>query len=154
MRPFQTLRALVLIPLIGLGACSGTEPTAALLPAGAQAIAAPAAYADWYGRTESCSGEAGDYASVRFFVVPGVKSFQSEFGETVALWRKVGREQFIIVSGDYLENEMVVRHEMLHALLQREGHPAEYFVTRCRLTWDTWGTSALASANAPVGHTY
>ncbi|MDX2014412.1 MAG: hypothetical protein SFW67_29705 [Myxococcaceae bacterium] len=155
MKPFATLRALTLIPLIGLGACSGTEPTTALLPQGALAIAAPASYTEWYSRTESCAATQGDFAKLRFFVVPGVRTFQSEFGETVALWRKVGDEQFIIVSGEYSNDEMVVRHEMLHALLQREGHPAEFFVNRCRLTWDTWGQSAFASAGGGhPGHTY
>jgi hypothetical protein len=27
---------------------------------------------------------------------------------------------------------------MLHALLDREGHPTEYFQTKCGLTWDSW----------------
>lgn len=155
MRLTPTLRAIALIPLIGLGACSGTEPTAALLPDGAVSISAPVAYADWYGRTEACSGQGGDFSKVRFFVVPNAKSFQTEFGETVALWRKVGDEQFIIVSGEYQNHEMVLRHEMLHALLEREGHPMEYFVSRCRLTWDTWSTAAYAAGeSAPVNKTY
>jgi len=151
----STVRALSLIPMLVLGACSGTEPSAALLPVGAQQIAAPAVYAEWYGRTESCSGAAGDFSKVKFFVVPNARSFQSEFGETVALWRKVGAEQYIIVSGEYQQHEMVLRHEMLHALLVREGHPAEYFVARCRLTWETWGTATLAAGGpAPTSHSY
>lgn len=32
----------------------------------------------------------------------------------------------------------VVRHEMLHALLDRGDHPPEYFVSRCGLTWESW----------------
>jgi hypothetical protein len=33
---------------------------------------------------------------------------------------------------------MVIRHEMLHSLIGQSGHPAEYFVERCGLTWETW----------------
>jgi hypothetical protein len=45
----------------------------------------------------------------------------------------------------------VVRHEMLHALLGRQGHPSEYFVTRCGLTWASWGSqpgSTVAAGTA------
>ena len=44
MRVPTTVRALSLIPMLVLGACSGTEPSAALLPAGAQQVTAPAEY--------------------------------------------------------------------------------------------------------------
>ncbi len=33
---------------------------------------------------------------------------------------------------------MVVRHEMLHELLQRGGHPTPPFGSGCPLTWATW----------------
>ena len=44
----------------------------------------------------------------------------------------------IVLAGNYETSEMAVRHEMLHHLLDRTGHPPEYFVTRCHLTWDSW----------------
>jgi len=46
-----------------------------------------------------------------------------------------------VIAGNYAEHEMVVRHEMLHALLQREGHPTDYFVNRCHLTWESWSAA-------------
>jgi hypothetical protein len=37
---------------------------------------------------------------------------------------------------------MVVRHEMLHDLIGRSGHPNPPFGEGCPLTWATWnGTS-------------
>jgi hypothetical protein len=145
MRVLSSLRSLIVVPLVAVGACSGTGPSAAVLPEGARPLAVKAAYAEWYGRTEACAARTGNFSKIRFFEVPGVRTFTSEFGETVALWRKVGDEQYIIVSGEYVDNEMVLRHEMLHALLEREGHPAEYFQTRCALTWETWGASAAVA---------
>ena len=44
----------------------------------------------------------------------------------------------IAVAEGYVAHELVVRHEMLHALLDREGHPPLYFQQRCALTWETW----------------
>lgn len=39
----------------------------------------------------------------------------------------------------YVNDEMVVRREMLHVLLDEIGHPDGYFVDRCHLTWTSWG---------------
>jgi hypothetical protein len=35
-------------------------------------------------------------------------------------------------------DEMVVRHEMLHDLLGRPGHPDPPFGVGCPLTWESW----------------
>lgn len=138
------LQAATLAGFLVLSACSGTEPSEPLLPAGAVAISAPAQYQEWWAKTEACSSLTGSYESIRWYVVPNVQTFKSEFGATVALWRKLGNENIIILSGDYQQDEMVVRHEMLHALLEREGHPTQYFVTDCSLTWDSWRNSQYA----------
>ena len=58
------------------------------------------------------------------------------------MWEKAGSVTRIIIAGHYTDHEMVVRHEMLHHLLDREGHPAEFFVNRCQLTWDSWKSNA------------
>jgi hypothetical protein len=39
-------------------------------------------------------------------------------------------------------DEMVVRHEMLHDLIGRPGHPAPPFGVGCPLTWATWNSGA------------
>jgi hypothetical protein len=44
---------------------------------------------------------------------------------------------------------MVVRHEMLHDLMRRSGHPSPPFGTGCPLTWDSWHASQ--SSPAPAG---
>jgi hypothetical protein len=133
--------------LLAVSAC-GTEPTP--LPAGAEQVAALPDYQTWWSRTEACSGLQGQFSNLKFYQVPGVATFNSSVGTVVGLWSKNGSENVITVAGDYLDNELVVRHEMLHALLEREGHPPEYFVQKCGLTWASWtgdggqGTGAAA----------
>jgi hypothetical protein len=144
------IQSIATLGLLALAACTATEPSAPLLPNGAVAISAPAEYQAWFNKTEGCASISGAYSTIKFYVVPNVSSFTSEFGETVALWRKHNNDNVIVISGNYQADEMVVRHEMLHALLQVDGHPVNYFVTDCHLTWDSWAsnqTSAYASAS-------
>lgn len=135
-------RAALLVSLASFGSgCAALGPSEALLPVGAVQIAAPPVYREWAQRTRSCSGLEGDLSAVQFYVIPGVETFATEDGAKVGLWTREGRTNRIVIAGSYENHEMVVRHEMLHALLQREGHPTDYFVTRCHLTWETWATA-------------
>lgn len=127
----------VLSTALILSAC-GTEPSP--LPPGATAMAVHPEYATWWQSTEACSGITGNFASIEWFEVPNTSTFQSEAGIVVGLWEKSSGQNRITIAGDYVDNELVVRHEMLHALLGRQGHPSEYFVTRCGLTWASWGS--------------
>jgi len=117
-------------------ACAGLEPSGP--PPGAVLMTPPPEYALWYAKTESCAGLQGSLEGIEWYVVPDVATFETSIGEKVGLWEKVGRSTRITLAGDYVQHEMVVRHEMLHDLLERTGHPPEYFVNRCHLTWDSW----------------
>jgi len=121
--------------LLALTGC-GSEPNP--LPPGAEALTALPDYQAWWSRTEACSGLRGEFGNLKFYQVPGVSTFNSAVGTVVGLWARNGRDNVITIAGDYLDNELVVRHEMLHALLEREGHPPEYFVQKCGLTWASW----------------
>jgi hypothetical protein len=135
-------RAIALLGLPGLGsACATLGPSEASLPLGSVQIAAPPVYAEWAQRTRSCSGMERSLSTVQFYVVPGVQTFPTKDGAKVGLWSREGKTDRIVIAGNYENHEMVVRHEMLHALLQREGHPADYFVNRCHLTWETWSAN-------------
>lgn len=126
----------LLIPLLG---CT-TEPTSTL-PDGAQAFVPPAEYQAWWASTEGCASIQGNLGRVKWYVVPGVSTFPTAEGEKVGIRIKTGSDIRIVIAGNYVEHEMVVRHEMLHALLNRAGHPTEYFEDRCQLTWETWAAS-------------
>ena len=122
-----------------LSSCASLAgPHQVALPLGAVEIAAPAIYREWSDRTEACSGLIRSFSSVTWYVVPGVESFQTEKGPKVGLWLSKGGADRIVIAGTYRNDEMVVRHELLHHLLGQEGHPDGYFVTRCHLTWDSW----------------
>lgn len=123
-----------------LSGCAALAPSDSPLPLGAVRLDAPAAYREWAQKTQSCSGVSTDLSTVQFYIVPGVATFSTEDGQKVGLWLKVGGNNRIVIAGNYANHEMVVRHEMLHALLQREGHPSDYFVDRCHLTWDSWSS--------------
>ena len=146
----DAVRGGMLPALVALATSCGTTGPEDSLPAGAVAMEAPAHFAEWWGATESCAGLGGSFARVEWFVVPGVSSFPTEVGEKVGLWVKRGERRAIVIAEGYLGHEMVVRHEMLHDLLSREGHPEPYFTERCGLTWETWqGTGGTELA---AGH--
>ena len=123
--------------LATLAACEMLGPAEAP-PPGAMQLIAPPEYEAWWAATEACAGRSSDYHRVEWYVVPDVRTFQTAAGEKVGLWSHSSGGMRIILAGDYADNELVVRHEMLHALLDREGHPAEYFQDRCHLTWESW----------------
>lgn len=130
--PFSCLGLLAM-----LAACEMLSPPAAL-PPNAQLMTPPAEYVAWWSSTEACSGRSGNLATIEWYYVPDVQAFETETGPKVGLWTRSSAGIRIIIAGAYAHHELVVRHEMLHALLDREGHPAEYFQTKCQLTWDSW----------------
>jgi hypothetical protein len=121
-----------------LAACESLGPPGPL-PANARHLVIPAEFANWWRATESCSGLAGRLEEVSWYVVPGADTLSTPEGPKAAVWSHSSAGVRIVLAGDYADHELVVRHEMLHALLDREGHPPEYFRERCHLTWDTWG---------------
>jgi len=135
--PFNHRFATAAAGLALLLGCQGFEPVSQL-PDGAISLTAPASYLLWWDKTQDCSGLTADFAGVDWYVVPGVATFPTEDGEKVGLWIRSGGATRIIIAGDYRDSELVVRHEILHELLGREGHPEDYFRDRCRLTWDTF----------------
>jgi hypothetical protein len=126
--------------LATLAACEMLGPPDPLPPS-ATLVAAPDQYAAWWAKTEACSGLSGDYSQIEWYVVPDALTFETATGAKVGLWSHSSAGIRIVIAGAYASNELVVRHEMLHALLDREGHPPQYFHDRCALTWDSWGHS-------------
>lgn len=102
--------------------------------AGEQPMTAPDVYRVWWDKTEACSGLSGDFDRVEWLVVPG-HGFTCSSGQCAGHWESDHR---IFIAQDWAQNEMVVRHEMLHDLLGRPGHPNPPFGKGCPLTWDTW----------------
>jgi len=80
-----------------LTSCGALSPNEEL-PAGAEPMAAAEAYQDWWSATEACADLTGDYDRVEWFVVPGVRSFQTDVGEKVGLWIKEGGRRQIVIA--------------------------------------------------------
>jgi len=108
---------------------SGTGALFHVVPAGAETLTPLAAYADWWKATEECAGTLGSMSRVSWFVVPNRTSFAYGDGQYDGYWWN--GVHWILLAGDKVENGMIVRHEMLHELLGRGDHPAEYFQRRC-----------------------
>ena len=103
-------------------------------PDGAMKLTAPPDYRQWWAKTEACSGLSGNFDQIDFETVPGA-DFQCPTGTCVGRWEP---GHHIYLAASWSHNEMVVRHEMLHELLGRSGHPLPPFGNPCPLTWATW----------------
>ena len=130
---------LFIIGILWLGLAQGCG----FEPLGASSWSPPAAYRTWWQQTEACSGKTGDFDAVQWFVVPG-EVFDCPDGSCVGRWEPGQR---IYLASVYANHEMVVRHEMLHALLDHSGHPNPPFGKGCPLTWETWSGVNPALAN-------
>lgn len=103
-------------------------------PAGDVPMDAPAIYQEWWAKTEACSGIHGNFDRLRWSVIDG-NSFPCSSGQCAGHWNS---DHHIFLASDWVMNEMVVRHEMLHDLIGQPGHPAPPFGEGCPLTWQTW----------------
>jgi hypothetical protein len=105
-------------------------------PEGDAPMEAPSQYRVWFAATEACSGRAGNFDRIVWHVVEG-ESFECPSGRCVGRWND---NHHIYIASAYQYNELVVRHEMLHDLLGRPGHPNPPFGEGCPLTWESWRT--------------
>ena len=107
-------------------------------PQGDVPMEPPPVYREWWAKTEACSGRTGNFDRLSWSVIEG-HSFPCSSGECAGHWRS---DHHIYLAGDWVMDEMVVRHEMLHDLIGRPGHPAPPFGEGCPLTWETWNRDA------------
>ena len=157
-RPNAQLRpkgmALFISGLLSLAlACEAT--TAPGIPATAVPLAAPARFALWWRLTQACSGITGDFASVSWYVVPDAGTLSYQGKQVNAYW--IGNPDRIVLPDLLRDSGPIVRHEMLHVLLHRNGHPRDAFLAACGGVVACDGECALevgaygsASASAPV----
>jgi hypothetical protein len=100
-------------------------------------------YTEWWRKTEECSGRKGEMREVKFFAVDAPTGAIGLNG-TVAHGWWVRQGNRIYLPANALGEEWLVRHEMLHALLQRGSHPNEQFVGACHVaSVEVWRDSTL-----------
>jgi hypothetical protein len=107
-------------------------------PDGDMPLDPPLIYREWFAKTEACSGRTGDFDRLRWSVIDGY-SFPCSSGQCAGHWRT---DHQIFLASEWVMDEMVVRHEMLHDLLGRTGHPDPPFGDGCPLTWASWNGGA------------
>lgn len=83
-------------------------------------------YRTWWSLVEDCSQLTGDFSDVRWYVSDGVTEGGKRFSGAF-----VTDGNRIVLAAGHETDGGTVRHEMLHALVGKGGHPQEYFVDRC-----------------------
>jgi hypothetical protein len=104
-------------------------PTEPRLPSGATPWTPPVVFALWWRMTEACSGRSGDLRAVRWYVVPDVQTIEVDGARYDGFWFS-GPDRIVLADAHRLDG-LLVRHEMLHSLLGKAGHPRDSFLTAC-----------------------
>lgn len=104
-----------------LGSACGTLTAPRDVPRDARPFTPPRAYAATWSELEACSGLRGDFSRVRFYEVDSLPDR--------AVGRTVDRSVYLVAL--FRESDAVVRHELMHALVQQRGHPTRYFRGAC-----------------------
>jgi hypothetical protein len=116
-------RRVGLLPYL-LAAC--TMPAAPPFPDDFVLVTPPAPYRTWWNLVEECSALRGNFDGLRWYVAEEVDPRDPTVR---ASWN--GEENHILLDNTAAGDGRVVRHEMLHALLGRAGHPPALFAGRC-----------------------
>lgn len=124
------MRQFLVVLFIAVGCEDGFAPVP--LPPNAFPFTPEPVYRAWWAQIEQCAGRRGSFDAVRWYAVPGEEPFSvpRHPRPVYGYWNAVENH---IVLLQYLPNRRapIIRHEMLHAILQRTDHPREYFVERC-----------------------
>jgi hypothetical protein len=82
----------------------------------------------WWQIVEECSGQKRSFDGVSWYrVAPGQLSIRG--GSAAGAWFARGNR--VVFTESYLDQAPLVRHEMLHAVLQTGSHPPQYFQGKC-----------------------
>lgn len=114
----------LLVVLAGVvGGCSIFTGPRSDWPPNVYQFAPPPSYAADWQQMEACAGITADFDRVTWFRsdslldVPGLGAFG------ISDWH----HHRIALDAQSVNDDVVVRHEILHELLQEDGHPVEYF---------------------------
>jgi hypothetical protein len=122
-KPHSLLFAL----LAGLSCGHLTDPP---LPTNALVFNPPAVYTKWWAMVESCSGLTGSLESVNWYSTLGQLVDPNDNDATIAGYWSLAGNRIVLSTSDTIAGG-IVRHEMLHALLRRAGHPRSAFLQAC-----------------------
>ena len=79
---------------------------------------------------ESCSGLQGSLSALQWYGAPGPLRNPGDGAESVNGYWSAASNRIVLDLNDTINGE-VVRHEMLHALIRKRGHPRSAFLESC-----------------------
>lgn len=110
------LRPLALLAVLAATACESIIGPELTLPPDAVRAEPLEVYAAWYVEAELCTGETGDFGLVRWFTVPHDRWWDPVWEQyAIGTWRA---PHDVYLAEAHLENEAVVKHEIVHDLLR------------------------------------
>jgi hypothetical protein len=117
----STFSRIALCALFAAGC--GEEPFSP--PAGAEPFDPPPAYSDFWTQVQSCSHLSGDSTLVQWYVVRGTATFPCAYGACRGLWAAPHSIYLSDAAAHdlFAEDFFTVKHEILHDLVGRAGHP-------------------------------
>lgn len=128
----ETLRALALVVVIALSACSDPTGVAPIVVEGLERIEPEPSWRTIYEEVETCTGVEGDFSRVTWFSASSIRdTLEREPGDPAGNWLGPwGRPHDIAIhevrlsrGGERLAG--TVRHESIHELLQEASHDGE-----------------------------
>jgi hypothetical protein len=128
-----------MLAAVGLAALTtGIACSSPVEPRNGMRFTPPSWYRALYAHDVQCSRRARPFEELTWYWVPGT-DFTYDGHVDVGLTN--GEAGRIYLSEAYIANPLVIRHEMLHALLRNEGgHPPVYFEVHCPLMWSNYYT--------------
>lgn len=98
-------------------------------PMNAVLISPPAQYRVWWEVVERCSGRTGSFDGVSWYRVPLGEGLTVDGESAAGAW--FAARNSIAIGDGWRASGSLVRHEILHAILQTGSHPAKYFREAC-----------------------
>ncbi|HMH85302.1 MAG TPA: hypothetical protein VK529_05100 [Gemmatimonadaceae bacterium] len=120
----------VVAAILGLVACDSllglVDP---MFPSDAEEFSPPPVYSTWWNMTQACSGLTGSLGEVTWFKTNHVLH-NSSSGESLGGYWNSFTNRIVLTTAAMLDGGSV-RHEMLHSLLRKGGHPRNQFLGKC-----------------------
>jgi hypothetical protein len=132
--------------LLVLAAC--TEIADPALDAGAEKFSPPPVYQLWWDMTRACSGRTGALSSVQWYVVPRAHLIFLDGQAADGYW-SAGSNRIVLAGAAQMDGA-IVRHEMLHALIQHPGHARGEYLERCGGVVSCWEGCVKEAGPAPA----
>ncbi|MFL5558932.1 MAG: hypothetical protein ACJ794_09920 [Gemmatimonadaceae bacterium] len=117
------------------------------LPDDAEQFSPPAVYSTWWQMTQACSALTGSLAGVTWYQTSKIV-YDTESGDVIAGYWLAASNRIVLTSSVMLDGG-IVRHEMLHALIRKGGHPRGQFLGNCAGTVDCEEACAASAGSYP-----